>query len=402
MTATELPAEVMEDRFTARGFHIAHSAMLAVLFIIHLTVDGRLPGVAAALVVASVVWAVVVVRLGWMGGGPDIPRAVVAWLGFVLPWIALVELETFWLQALFTVFPMTFVTLVAPWSLAAALVPAATWSAQELQTDDPSLIEWLVLPVLTWLLSCAFSIWIERVIDQSEERAELLAALAATRAELAEIEREEAIRSERERMAREIHDTLAQGFTSIVLHSRAALSRLPEGDPATTTLRLVEGVASEHLAEARRLVHAGPRDTLGTQSLVDALRRVAEAEPPRAHLHVDGEVAGLGGTVDVAVLRIAQEAVANARKHAGASRIDVTISRSGGQVLLDVVDDGGGFDPGDAPTDVAGSVGGHGLVGMRQRAAELGGSLVIDSEPGQGTSISAALPVEAVELGSAP
>ncbi len=401
MTTVELPSAVTEDRFTLWGFHLAHAAMLTILLVAHVAVDAGRPAVAAALVAVSMAWSVLVSRLGWLDDGIGLARSVVVWLGLTVPWIALVELETFYLQALFTLFPLTFATVQEPWCYAAATVPAGTWGLQELRSDG-SVVEWLVLPALIWLLSCLFAIWIARVIDQSIERAELLASLAATRAELAEVEREEAVRVERERMAQEIHDTLAQGFTSIVLHTRAALGRLADDDPATPTLRLVEGVASEHLAEARRLVDAGPRDTLGSQSLVDALRRVAEAEPPRAHLHVDGEIAGLGGAVDVALLRVGQEAVANARKHADATRIDVTVARSGHHVLLDVVDDGRGFDLDADPSLIAGSVGGHGLPGMRRRVEELGGTFVIDSEPGTGTSISVALPVESVALGSPP
>ncbi|MEM8903910.1 MAG: sensor histidine kinase [Actinomycetota bacterium] len=391
MTSVELPADLLEDRFAVRGFHLAHAAMLTLLVSVHVAGDGGRPGLAVALAVASAAWSLAADRLGWLAD-EGLRSSIVVWVGLLVPWIALVQLETFYLQALFTVFPLTFATLPGWWSFPAAAIPCTTWSVAEWRADG-GVVEWFVLPLVIWLLSCAFALWIARVIDQSEERAQLLADLASTRAELAEVEREEAVRSERERMAREIHDTLAQGFTSIVLHSRATLGRIEADHPAAATLRLVEGVASEHLAEARRLVHAGPRDTLGGQSLVDALRRVAESEPPVAHLHLDGELSGLGGAVDVAVLRISQEAVANARKHAAAGRIDVTVSRTGDQLLLDVVDDGRGFLPGDEPTDVAGSVGGHGLGGMRRRVEELGGELVVDTAPGTGTSISVALPI---------
>jgi signal transduction histidine kinase len=126
--------------------------------------------------------------------------------------------------------------------------------------------------------------------------------------------------------------------------------------------------------------------------LTEALARVATIDEPVAHLHVDGPAQHLSGAIEVAVLRITQEAVANARKHAHADRIDITLAYTDREILLDVVDDGTGFDVAAPPSAVGGRLGGLGLPGIRARAAELGGSVVVESADGSGTSISVALP----------
>lgn len=393
MTDVELPTAVTQDRFTIRGFPIAHAGMIVFLTVLFALADEDLElRIAVPIAIATCAMAFVALRLDWSQDDlATVLRRFGVWSALVGLWIPLLMLETSYLQAMFTLFPLTYAMLPLPWSIAAALVPPAAWGVAEI-VNDGSVFEWLVLPLAIWALSSLFSIWVARIIDQSEERAQLLAELAATRAELAEAEHRAGARAERERMAREIHDTLAQGFTSIVLHSRGALARLDRGDPATETLELVERVASEHLAEARRLVQADPAEQVGG-SLLEAVERVAAADEPRAVVRSDGELTGFGGTVDVAVLRVVQEAVANARKHAHAERIDVSLSRAGSEVLVDVVDDGCGFDPATGPSSVAGTTGGTGLGGLRRRIEDLGGRVVIESEPGGGTSLSVALPV---------
>ncbi|WP_329793357.1 histidine kinase [Lentzea sp. DG1S-22] len=159
---------------------------------------------------------------------------------------------------------------------------------------------------------------------------------------------EAGVLQERQRLAREIHDTLAQGFSSITL-----LLSLGE------TTKAAE-VARENLGEARRFV----RDLAPIHgSLVDALRRLC------AHVEVDGEPYPLTVQTEVALLRVAQGAVANASEHAAASRIAITLSYLGDAVTLDVVDDGRGFDP--AAVGAAGGRG-YGLASIRGRIAELG------------------------------
>ncbi len=390
VTASAEAAVEAVDAFSVRGFLYAHAAMVGVLAVVLLVVEGigEWPAIPLAAVTAM--------ACGWAGLGERRGRAVPEWVWAVLAvmWVGLIVVDPLFLQGMFTLFPTTYAVVSWPLAIAASALMPITWSIVVYRFDE-SVWEWTLLPFGVWALSCSLSYWVLRVIVQSEERATILADLAATRAELAEAQRAEGAREERDRMARDIHDTLAQGFSSIVLHSRGALAR-GDSETARRTLELVEQVASEHLDEARRLVATSSHGSLGGRTLAEALQRVAEADEPTAHVHLDGDGQRLSGAIEVALLRITQEAVANARKHADADRIDITLAYTDREVLLDVVDDGAGFDVDTPPTSIDGdgdaAAGGYGLIGIRSRVAELGGSVVVESSPAEGTSVSVALP----------
>jgi signal transduction histidine kinase len=240
---------------------------------------------------------------------------------------------------------------------------------------------------------------------ESEQRRRLIVELDRTRAELAAEQHRTGVLDERERLAREIHDTLAQGLSSIQLLLRAAGRAL---DPAhqvggptqvdtTRAASLVEQArqtAQENLAEARRFVRElAPRDLEGS-TLAAALQRLCDTTSSRTGIHVsfheEGEASSLSTPIEVALLRIAQTALANTVQHSRATRADVTLTVMDRVVTLDVVDDGTGFD---ARSALAGSAGGaveagFGLRSMQSRAAELGGVLTVESEPGKGTAVS--------------
>ena len=192
-------------------------------------------------------------------------------------------------------------------------------------------------------------------------------------------------------MAGEIHDTLAQGFTSIVMHHEAAGADLPEmPEPARRHLDQAHQAARESLAEARRLVWALAPQALDRASLTEALHQVAQrwsdSGKESASVVVTGTVRPLHPSVEVTALRAVQEAMSNARKHASANQVSVTISYMDDEVVLDVQDDGVGFGPAGAGKPLSdGSAGGFGLVAMRQRVEQLGGTLLIESTPGHGT-----------------
>ena len=203
---------------------------------------------------------------------------------------------------------------------------------------------------------------------------------------------------ERQRLAHEIHDTLAQGFTSIVMN----LEAVEETDPPTseTARRHLDGarqVARESLAEARRLVWALRPESLDRRSLAEALEslseRWAEETGVSVRTNVTGAPRGLPPETEVALLRVAQEALGNVRKHAGARRAALTLSYMDDLVVLDVLDDGAGFDA-RAPRAGVGAQdsGGFGLRSMRERVEGLGGRFLIDSSPGSGTSLTVELP----------
>lgn len=238
--------------------------------------------------------------------------------------------------------------------------------------------------------SVVFGSWITGIIGQSRSRAELIERLEATRAELAAANREAGVLAERQRLAGEIHDTLAQGFASIVLLIQAAEPELGRDQQAVRRYLDTAGrTARENLAEARALVAALTPAHLESGSLDDALRRLAERSGAEhglpATFEVMGAVRPLHAAAEVTLLRVCQEALANVRRHAGASRASVRLAYHPNSVRLEVTDDGTGFDP-------AKVNGGYGLRGMRGRVGERGGTLVVRSAPGAGTTVRAEVP----------
>lgn len=261
----------------------------------------------------------------------------------------------------------------------------------------------VLLPPAVAALATAVFLYMER---QAERQRALIADLVRTRRELAATERREGTLAERERLAMEIHDTLAQGLSSQQMLLQAA-DRTWEADPATarTHVRTAAEVAARNLAEARRFVHdLAPAELADGRTLDQALRSLAERESAESGLpvrfHLDGAPVPLPAATQSALLRIAQGALANVREHAGASAAALTLSFLGDQAVLDIADDGRGFHPvgpgGAAPGPVGATGGGrgHGLPAMRARLRQLGGTLTVESSPGEGTVVSAAIPLE--------
>ncbi|MGH3256795.1 MAG: sensor histidine kinase [Streptosporangiaceae bacterium] len=248
----------------------------------------------------------------------------------------------------------------------------------------------LGIVIFTVTFSYAFSRWTIRVIEQSLERAELISQLESTRAELAAAHHEAGVLAERHRLAGEIHDTLAQGFTSIVTLLQAAGASLP---PAANTARhhvdLALATARENLAEARTLVAALSPAPLEQGSLAEAVRRVADATGAEAGVQARSEVTGTARRLpmgaEVVLLRVCQETLANVRKHASAHEAVVRLAYADDVVRLTISDDGAGFDP-ELIT------GGYGLRGMRDRVAQVGGTIQVTSAPGSGTQVCAEVP----------
>ncbi len=238
--------------------------------------------------------------------------------------------------------------------------------------------------------SIAYGSWVSRIIEQSAERAGIIEQLEATRAELAAVHHEAGVLAERQRLAGDIHDTIAQGFTSIVMLIQAAEAEI-DTDPAGARRHLGRAAetARENLAEARALVAALAPAQLEGGKLEDVLRRLAGQTADQLSLAADFTVVGvprpLGVGAEVMLLRVCQEALANVRKHAHACRAGVRLSYRPASVRLEVEDDGAGFDP-------AAVNGGYGLRGMRARVGEAGGSLAVRSAPGEGTMLSIEVP----------
>lgn len=210
--------------------------------------------------------------------------------------------------------------------------------------------------------------------------------IAVERARLAEESARLARAEERTRLAREIHDTLAQGLTAIGLDVEGALRHLGDS-PERARERLERALATtrESLEEARRSVLDLRAEALAGRPLGEALaafgRGFASETGVRVDVHADDAVR-LPLRAEAELYRIAQEALTNVRRHARASHVEVGLRGTGAGVTLSVRDDGVGFDPAKVED------GRHGLVGMRERARLAGGTLRVASRPGRGTRVS--------------
>lgn len=284
--------------------------------------------------------------------------------------------------------------LTAAWILLVVATPVGVWLAFPLSFLAlhvlPRLAGLLVVAVLTAIAVVGFAAhageWAVGGIVGPIMGAGV-AVLTVLGLEAASAEsRRRGIAAERDRLAREIHDTLAQGFNGIHLLLGAADAHLTvRPDEARRLIHQARTMASDNLEEARRFVRALSPADLAEQSLIDALGRVvSQVDSPQATLEVAGVPQALPGGYDVALLRVAQEAVGNAVRHADASRIAVTLTYMHDEVALDVVDDGNGQ---------ATELGGFGMASMRQRAEGLGGTFVVESDPGSGTAIAVNLPL---------
>ncbi len=250
----------------------------------------------------------------------------------------------------------------------------------------------------SFLLSTGFAIifglYIEALYKSGRNKQEMIDRLQATQQDLALAERQAGMLEERQRLAGEIHDTLAQGFTSIVMQleaAEAALDTRPE--TARTHLAQASRTARESLTAARRYLWALRPDVLESEPLAKSLTRLVErfSEESRlpANLEISGNSRPLPPALETTLIRIAQEGLANVRKHAQARTVTLTLTYFADQIVLDVQDDGQGLSPSSQSTSS-----GYGLISLRERLTQLNGTLDIESTPGEGTTLVAAIPLQ--------
>ena len=315
-----------------------------------------------------------------------------------------------------------FTILRWPWRQAgvgAVAVVAGTAQASGVPKTTASGLAISVIIVVVNVVMLCGTAWVLRMAEkEKEQRVQALAELSRTNqlleatlaentglhAQLLAQAREAGVLDERQRMAREIHDTLAQGLTGIIAQLQAAEQMHEVPAQWHRPFDAVKRLARESLAEARRSVDALRPEPLDTARLSDALADVAHRWSKLHGLTVQvtttGTVRPMAPEAEFALLRTAQEALANVAKHADATKVGVTLSYLDNEVALDVRDDGKGFDPAEPVAGPAGNGGsrspsrggGFGLTIMRQRVEELSGCLWIESEPGAGTGISATIP----------
>lgn len=270
----------------------------------------------------------------------------------------------------------SYASFIAAVLITIALAVFANW--QGLPVNPFISIGFFGLALISWLASRSLERALEEVRTVNAELAQRVA--------------------ERQRLAGEIHDTLAQGFTSIVMQLESAEPHIP---PTLTTIQhhldQARYIARDSLAESRRLMWTLQPSQLEQASLPDAIQRVVNRWSKESKVATTTTITGqhqrLSPDIEVTLLRATQEALANIRKHAAAQTVTITLSYMNDLVMLDVQDDGQGFESVEQTAALPSPDGGYGLKAMRQRVSQLGGSLQVESEPGEGTTVVVQLPV---------
>ena len=285
-------------------------------------------------------------------------------------------------------------------SCAIAAAVFAGFMLSPVQQGEPAL---LISSASIAGMSLAFSLvlgtWISRIFDYAHERVRLLDQLTAAQDELAAMHRAAGETSERARLARELHDTVTQSLTGLVMLAERAGAQLRDGQvtDASASVSLAEQAAREALREARTLV-ATMTPVTDDSGLADALRRLAARFERETGVVVATRVCErrIPREQEVVLLRCAQEGLANVRKHAHASHVAIEVASedvgesgatAAGAFTLHVRDDGVGV-----TTGALGEETGFGIAGMRERVAMLGGRLALASTPGGGAELAVTIP----------
>ncbi|WP_329243205.1 sensor histidine kinase [Actinoallomurus sp. NBC_01490] len=269
---------------------------------------------------------------------------------------------------IFGLMPQPYVMLTSPWSYAGAVATVLGTFAARGYLDEPGAV-WRLIGSSG--LVVAIGLFVDHVSRQSAQN-KMVGVL-----------------EERARLAREIHDTLAQGLSGITTQLEAAEQAMPDLPAVRKRIALAKQLARDNLQEARRSVDAlrpGPlADARLEAALAEVAARWSQTSGVPATVSVEGTPRPLPGEVGTTLLRAAQEGLSNAAKHARAGRVAITLTYMDDEVALDVFDDGTGFDP-------AVRSAGYGLAAMRERAGSVGGTLTVESAPGEGTALCLRIP----------
>jgi signal transduction histidine kinase len=318
-----------------------------------------------------------------------------------------------WNEQVFLVYAITGFfhgSLLRPWSMAFVAIGAAGLLVHlHIVRTESTLTTWAIYVGVVAIQTAAVSFGLyggQKISEIAEERRRTLERLELAmneneglHAQLVAQAREAGILDERQRLAREIHDTIAQGLAGIITQLEAAAHRSwDDEDGIRRHLGSATVLARESLDEARRSVRAIRPSQLVNSRLPDALSDVGERWSEISGVPVRVETTGdrrpLRPEVELILLRAAQEALANIAKHAGATRAGITLTFMDGSVTLDVRDDGIGFDPASTPKAQS-----FGLAAMRQRVEHVHGVLEVESTIGEGTAISVHIPSGALSRG---
>lgn len=383
-----------EDGAALRSLRVGQHALFGLLLLIavfRLVSETRLPLHGIVVVAVTVIWYVLGVRFakplrsgrGWIWLG----ILIALWLG-----LTLVSVEFSWLA--FPLFLLVMNALPLTWALLSVTLMASVVVFAQVWAPGGNPVAEIIGPVVGAVVAVGIGLGYQQILAESRERGRLVAELQAMQHDLAAAQREAGAVGERARLARDIHDTLAQGFSSILLLARAGASRSTDEKTGKLFTQISE-TAAENLDEARTVVGALTPDALSGAPLPDVLgrllERLSEQTGISTDLRVEGEPVAVPTAVEVALLRLAQGALANVRSHSRAKRVAVTVTHAGTDLLLDVVDDGIGFDPDTLGTRPGRS--GFGLRSMTERLREIGGTVTVESAPGEGTAVAASVPL---------
>lgn len=321
---------------------------------------------------------------------------------FSLIWLALLSVE--WLgllwvsaDAAYLVFPLffLFLHLLGRWAGSAAILAATIIAVCALGIHGGWSVGGVVGPFVGAGVALLIGLGYQALAREAEQREALVRELLATRGELAARERESGILAERSRLAREIHDTLAQGVSSIQMLLHAA-ERADAERPGTEHIRLARETAAANLVEARRFIRELTPPQLDDQTLAGALRRLARTQWATQGLDVQVRVSdtvALPMHLQTALLRITQGAIANVLQHAHATTATVAVVVDDDRLRFTVEDDGAGFDVRLTEPGTTERSDSFGLRATAERVQQLGGRLEIDSASGHGTTLTVDLPL---------
>lgn len=391
---------------TVRAMEIGQH-VIAVL----LTAIGVIRAIGDGTPVAAAVIAGVAI-LAWHTAGSFLPadgrraRVAVWWLvGFAVIWVAAVAVSAEFVWLAFLLWLLAGHLLSGAWALVfSALVLAVVVVAPIIQQGTTTYAN-VFGPLIGGIFALGISRGYLQLLRDAAEREQLVVSLTQAHQEMADLQdelasaqRQSGAIAERTRLSRDIHDTIAQALSSIRLIAHAGIGRT--ADPAAArTLGQIEALAGDSLADVRRIVAAlvpAELDDALASALARMLTRLQDETGLQTDLRVDTSLPQLPTEVEVALLRTAQSALANVRLHAGATRVVVSLIDAEDSVRLDVIDDGAGFDLATWEASADASPSGHGLRFMRARMRELGGGLDIETTPGEGTAISAHLPIHLI------
>jgi len=296
--------------------------------------------------------------------------------------------------SLFALTPEVFMLFTFGWAAGLTVALNAVSATADLIVGPhtgPDIIEQVGISLFIVTFSLFFGSRIVSIADRSAERLRLIEQLRDREAEVAALSAARGAEQERTRIAREMHDTLAQGFTSIVTLGHAVQGEF-DADPAAARrhVEMITRTAAENLTESRRIIKALSPARLDGATMPEAVERIVsafaeETETP-ARVVIEGDVLAAAPAAEVVALRVVQESLANVRKHARARSVEVRLCYAADSVEITVHDDGIGFETA-SPSD------GFGLAGMRARVADAGGDLDVRSAPGAGTAVTALVPL---------